>query len=100
MLDESRLLLAALERPASITKLEKITSPIGPVANRDPAMLSVRICREGTRFYWALFGPTSERVGEGSAETELNARTDAFSAGMTYIERLKDRDRPTDTSLH
>lgn len=104
MIDQSRRLLAALEPPAS-TKAEKITiEPIATEAlaqaNCNPAMLSVRVCQEGTRFDWTLFGPTSERLGQGSADTELQARSDAFLAGMTYIEQLKDRYRPTNTSLH
>jgi hypothetical protein len=43
---------------------------------------------------------TLEMLGEGTAETELKAGSDAFCAGMTYIERLKRRSGPTDTSLH
>lgn len=62
--------------------------------------LSVRVFDEGARFGWNLRSPSGEMLGQGTAETELKARTDAFGAGMTYIERLKRCSRPTDTSLH
>ena len=62
--------------------------------------LSVRVFQKGLQFAWTLNSPANEMLGFGMAETELKARTDAFHAGMTYIDRAKGRSAPDDGSLH
>lgn len=62
--------------------------------------LSVHVFQKGPKFAWTLNSPANEMLGFGMAETELRARTDAFHAGMTYIDRIKGRSAPDDGSLH
>jgi hypothetical protein len=62
--------------------------------------LSVHVFQKGLQFSWTLNSPANEMLGFGMAETELKARTDAFNAGMTYIDRAKGRSAPDDGSLH
>jgi hypothetical protein len=62
---------------------------------------SMRVFQQGSSFRWTLISPAREILGRGVAETELRARTDAFRAGMTYIDRLKAQPEPKDSSsLH
>ena len=62
---------------------------------------SMRVFQQGSSFRWALISPAREILGHGVAETELRARTDAFRAGMTYIDRIKGQPEPKDfSSLH
>jgi hypothetical protein len=71
-----------------------------PETGRNPAMLSVRVFKKGSRFGWTVHSPREETVGCGTVETELKAGAEAFQAGMIYIERLKGRSAPDDTNLH
>ena len=116
MIDESRRLLAALERPALARRNDDAhhhanatpaAESIGPSADgvpadadRNPAMLSVRVVKKESCFGWTVYSLTNELLGAGTAETEHEARIDAFTAGMTYIDRAKGRSSPSDTSLH
>jgi hypothetical protein len=63
-------------------------------------MLSVTVFQEGEHFGWTLNTPSNEMLGHGTADTELKARVAAFDAGMTYIDRAKDRTAPTRSTLH
>jgi hypothetical protein len=110
LIDESRRLLMALERQASAATAEASAIPAAPIgraapearaeASCDRAMLSLNVHPEGPRYGWTVLNRTGELLGSGSAETEQKARTDAFLAGMTYIERLKRRSRPTAENIH
>jgi len=107
MIDESRRLLEALERPAPARRNNDVHREIEPTAGgvladvkRNPAALSVRIFKKGSCFGWTVYSLTNELLGGGTAETEHEARIDAFTAGMTYIDRAKGRSSPSDTSLH
>ena len=116
MIDESRRLLAALERPAPARRNDgahhhaTTTSAAAPIepsadgvradADRNPATLSVRVVKKESCFGWTVYSLTNELLGRGTAETEHEARIDAFTAGMTYIDRAKGRSSPSDTSLH
>ena len=119
VIDASRQLLAAVQgadlpptphpksRPEAVTVRRSDDTSVNPAVRQshpafiaDRAMLSVRIFPAGAQFGWTVFSPSREMLGRGIAGTELKARTDAFGAGMTYIERLKGRCRPTDSSVH
>ena len=83
---ESKRLLAGLATP---------TRP-----DRNPATLSVRVFQERLRFGWTLSAPSKDVLGRGTAETERQARIDAFAAGMTYIDRANGRSSPGDDTRH
>jgi hypothetical protein len=116
MIDESRRLLAALERLAPARRsddahhdgmatpgaasIEPGAGGVRANADRNSAMLSVRVFQEGTRYSWTLNTPGNEVLGHGTAKTARQARIDALQAGMTYIDRAKDRSSPGNTSLH
>jgi hypothetical protein len=94
---ESKQLLARLtsEIPTAAIK----PKPARP--DRNPAMLSVRVFQEKSRFGWTLSALSKDVLGRGTAETERQARIDALQAGMTYIDRAKGPSSPDDdTSLH
>jgi hypothetical protein len=61
---------------------------------------SVRVVKKESCFDWTVYSVANELLGRGTAETEHKARIDAFTAGMTYIDRAKGRSSPSDTSLH
>jgi hypothetical protein len=88
---QSRRLLATLESAASPHNALPIAGGISSETDHNPATLSVRILGKESRFNWTVRGPVNEVLGIGTADTELKARVDAFNAGMTYIDWLKDR---------
>ena len=116
MIEESRRMLAALERWAPARRNDyahhqatatPAAAPIEPSADgvradadRNPATLSVRVVKNESCFGWTVYSPSNDLLGVGIAETEHKARIDAFTAGMTYIDRAKGRSSPSDTSLH
>jgi hypothetical protein len=67
---------------------------------RNSAMLSVKVFQEGEHFGWTLNAPSNELLGHGTAETEQKARIDALDAGMTYIDRAKERTTASRSALH
>jgi hypothetical protein len=69
-------------------------------AIRNPAMLSVRVFETGSAFGWRVLSADNELLGRGTAETEKEARIEAFRAAMTYIDRSKNRSTSTESSLH
>jgi hypothetical protein len=113
---ESRRLLATLELSPSTANDDEAAhgeptlvpaAPIAPnaaavlaKADRDPAALSVHVFQEGARFGWTICSPSEVVLGQGTAETELKARADAFGAGMIYLDWLKDRHRSDDGRIH
>lgn len=115
-IDECRQLLTTLDLSTSLERGDQSahgeptlvpTAPIAPEAaelpaeaNRDRAALSVHVFRDGVRFGWTVCGAGNDILGRGMAETELKARTNAFGAGMTYLNRLKDRLATGDISRH
>jgi hypothetical protein len=116
MIEESRRLLAALECSAPARRNDDAhhhatatpaAAPIEPSAggvradtDRNPATLSVRVVKKESCFGWTVYSPTNDLLGVGTAETEHKARIDAFTAGMTYIDRANGRSSPSDTNLH
>jgi hypothetical protein len=117
-IDESRRLLASLERDrtilsnidarlsassrAMIDESRRLLATVASSAELQPSParnLSVRIFQEGARFGWSI-SASKEMLGWGTAETEQRARIDAFRAGMTYIDRLHGRSTKTATSIH
>ncbi len=85
--------------------VEGVTKLISPTSSEDvhqnPATLTINIFQEEDRFGWTVRRRTTKEVlGRGVAQTELKARVDAFSAGMTFIERLTGQPGPADNSLH
>jgi len=117
LIDDSRRLLAALQNsdlppardpnsppyPVAVSGgvlVNPAVRPSDPASTAYSAAFSIRVFEEEARFGWSLKSPLGEMLGEGTAETELKARSDAFCAGMAYMERLKRRSGPTDTSLH
>src|SRR5262249_7643108 len=119
VIDESRQLLATVQgadlpptphpksRPEAVTVARSDDTSVNPAVPHldpaflaNPALLSVRIIPSGGELGWSVFSTSREMLGRGIADTELKARTEAFGAGMTFIERLKGRCRPTDSSVH
>jgi len=113
---ESRRLLATLELSPSTANGgeaahgEPTLVPAAPIApnaaavlakaDRDPAALSIHVFQEGARYRWTVCSPREEILGRGTARTELKARTDAFCAGMIYLDWLKDQHQPDDGTVH
>ena len=101
IIDQSRRLLAALERAASPRRsddehhdaiaigtaaaIEPTAGGVGPDADRNQAMLSVGVFKKESCFGWALYSTTNELLGRGTAETEHKARIDAFLAGVLFV---------------
>jgi hypothetical protein len=115
MINESKRLLTTLDDSTSVTSGDEphyeptaiITAAaqatgasVRSLSNANRGTLSVHIHHEGTRFVWAVYGPTKAMLGRGIADTELKARADAFHAGKTYIERLKGEPAVDYPSLH
>lgn len=106
---DSKRLLASLEATAAThngeARGESLTMPTTPATacanmDHDPTALSVHVFQEGARFGWTVCSPKEEIVGRGTAETELQARADAFCAGMIYLQWAKDQSPPSGTNLH
>jgi len=118
LLAQSRELLAELEHADALRRARRDSpcenvvvshseaNPVGPaVHQRDqtPAQhtkLSIRVFEDGEQYGWTLYSPTKEMLGSGTAESELNARIDAFRAGMTYIDLLKNRSALSNIRRH
>jgi len=119
VIDDSRQLLTALQHldvpptplpnsspePVTVSRSDGASVNSAAPSNQaaciaERALLSVSVFQEGLDFSWTLKARNNEMLGHGTAETERQARIDAFGAGMTYIDRAKGRSSPSDTSLH
>src|SRR5262249_13654936 len=95
LIDDSRRLLAALQNsdlppardpnsppyPVAVSGgvlVNPAVRPSDPASTAYSAAFSIRVFEEEARFGWSLKSPLGEMLGEGTAETELKARSDAF----------------------
>jgi len=97
---ESKRLLARLAIEIPTAAIKPNPAEVRTRPDRNPAMLSVRVVEDGLRFGWSIHTPTKEVLGRGTAETEFDARVEAFRAAMDYINQLKGRSELKISTLH